>query len=998
MASSETNNESERIRDLYDHELLDTPPTQEYEDLVRLAALLCDVPVAAVTLVDNNRIWFKAITGASASEIPSINTPCSYTVKQTDVMVVSDTSLDARFCDDLPHINDFAVRFYAGVPLVSENGYALGALCIIDNQPRRLSVQAKAALQMLARQATTHLALANKVAQLKRLIGRLDDSGSVLQKQGDFQQALLESLDEGIIACDAQGYLTLCNRTFRDFHGVDAHSVPAEEWSRNFDLYDADGVSPMEKEEIPLFRALQGELVKDVEMVIAPKDGISRCVMANGRPIIDPNGNNIGAVVAMHDVTERRQIEREMERLAAVVESSVDGIFAGNLSGDILSWNKGAERIFGYTKAEVIGRQYSCLDGNREKVITQDLIQAIAAGQTVEPIEAARDRKDGSVMDVELTISSIKNGKGEIVGLSCIVRDITEKKRAKAALAESELRLRRLSDAAYEGIAITRDGIIVDANTALLSELGYPDLSSFVGANGIEIATAEYQPLVRRHVEHGLEDMYEAVLQRKDGSTFIAQVRARQAVHNGRPERITAIRNVTKERTLEKELLERDQKMRALLESAPIIMYTADRTGTVTFCEGQGLAALGLTSREVVGNSVYNFGDDEGTTTASVNRVLAGEPVSYDVKIGAFSFHTELRPVFDSNETVSEFIGVSFDVTERVTSEKRFRALFEHSSHAHLIFDEVSGIIDCNSAALEMMHSSDKHDLLGKHPACLSADLQPDGRLSIEKGDEMCRLARENGRHVFEWLRRTVDGKEYPVEVTLTTIELSGKSMLMSVWHDLSERKRQEDEIRVHTAAVEFQKKELENLNSVLEGLARTDGLTNLKNRRTFQERLAEEVDRAARYETPLSLILFDVDRFKEYNDTYGHPAGDEILKSVSSIILEEVRSTDVAARYGGEEFAVILPMTDLPSAIIVAEQLRHAIEDYGWEMSPVTASFGVSSLSPTTDDGAAIVAAADAALYESKNAGRNRVSSGGRPSALSGKSWGDMRPTLRRR
>jgi diguanylate cyclase (GGDEF)-like protein len=162
--------------------------------------------------------------------------------------------------------------------------------------------------------------------------------------------------------------------------------------------------------------------------------------------------------------------------------------------------------------------------------------------------------------------------------------------------------------------------------------------------------------------------------------------------------------------------------------------------------------------------------------------------------------------------------------------------------------------------------------------------------------------------------------------------------------------------------------------------MAVTDGLTRIYNHRFFQELFDKEFKRSDRYGTIFSLIMLDIDFFKRVNDTYGHLYGDEILKEISNIIKGCLRSMDIVARYGGEEFAILLPETDLDSAIQTAERIRRAIEDHGFytterEGVRVTASQGVTCY-PSSDikKRSDIVAKADAALYEAKESGRNCV------------------------
>jgi diguanylate cyclase (GGDEF)-like protein len=166
----------------------------------------------------------------------------------------------------------------------------------------------------------------------------------------------------------------------------------------------------------------------------------------------------------------------------------------------------------------------------------------------------------------------------------------------------------------------------------------------------------------------------------------------------------------------------------------------------------------------------------------------------------------------------------------------------------------------------------------------------------------------------------------------------------------------------------------LEEANALLEILAATDGLTRLKNRRAFQEKLSEEVKRASRSCTPLSLILLDVDHFKRFNDAFGHPAGDGVLCCVARLLETNVRSTDFVARYGGEEFAILLPDTDRGGAVQLAERVRRGVAGGEWRDRGVTVSVGVATTSLPDGTGEALVEGADIALYCSKNNGRNCV------------------------
>lgn len=155
---------------------------------------------------------------------------------------------------------------------------------------------------------------------------------------------------------------------------------------------------------------------------------------------------------------------------------------------------------------------------------------------------------------------------------------------------------------------------------------------------------------------------------------------------------------------------------------------------------------------------------------------------------------------------------------------------------------------------------------------------------------------------------------------------------------------------------------------------AETDALTGLANRRTFQGVLEREISRATRNGEQLTLAMFDIDHFKDLNDTYGHQAGDEVLKKVAAALIEASRDFDTPARYGGEEFAVVLPSCSTRESLAVAERLRKSISEIADLPVPMTASAGVATFPTHAGEMEALIKAADEALYESKRAGRDRV------------------------
>jgi len=166
---------------------------------------------------------------------------------------------------------------------------------------------------------------------------------------------------------------------------------------------------------------------------------------------------------------------------------------------------------------------------------------------------------------------------------------------------------------------------------------------------------------------------------------------------------------------------------------------------------------------------------------------------------------------------------------------------------------------------------------------------------------------------------------------------------------------------------------------NALELTANRDSLTGLGTKRFLNMKLGELIHRSEQNHEPLSVLIFDIDHFKRFNDTHGHLAGDECLKKVASLMREQVRADDIPARYGGEEFVVVLPSTNKEDALRIAEKIRRGIESHTFDLPTgrgvrVTISGGVASLSVDGSNTQELLSAADRALYTAKEAGRNRV------------------------
>ena len=214
-----------------------------------------------------------------------------------------------------------------------------------------------------------------------------------------------------------------------------------------------------------------------------------------------------------------------------------------------------------------------------------------------------------------------------------------------------------------------------------------------------------------------------------------------------------------------------------------------------------------------------------------------------------------------------------------------------------------------------------------------------------------------------------------------TTEDLEVVQKISSIYSLALLRKQNENELKKEKEKVDELAAELKDANEKLRGLAFRDGLTGLYNRRFFEDQFEKELDRVNRYSRLLSLVMIDIDHFKNINDTYGHPQGDIILSTVAQVFDTAIRHPDTAARYGGEEFVVILPETDVKGAVVLAERLREAVEkleiNAGNEIIKITISLGVTEykMEKGRKSMSEVIDTADRALYHSKETGRNKLS-----------------------
>jgi PAS domain S-box-containing protein len=340
----------------------------------------------------------------------------------------------------------------------------VGTSTDIEDQKR-----ARVALERHVEERTAELAAAN---------------ASLAEKQ-QFLEVLLNNLQVGIVACDAEGNLTMQNRFAREFNALPAEgpvvSIPFDERPVRYGLYYADGRERMRPEDMPMHRALHGESVREFEYIIMPPGGVRRVVVASAQPITAPDGLKLGAVVAIHDVSERRaavqRLRESEERFRQAFEFAGAGMAIVGLDGEWLKVNRVICEITGYPEPELLKKTFQDITHPEDVAADLGHVRELLENKArYFQMEKRYIRRDGGIVWIHLTSSLVRDEAGAPLHFISQVEDITARKRAEEALRESEERFRDLFENASDMIQSTApDGRFLFVNRAWSETMGYSD-------------------------------------------------------------------------------------------------------------------------------------------------------------------------------------------------------------------------------------------------------------------------------------------------------------------------------------------------------------------------------------------------------------------------------------------------------------------------------------------------------------------------------------------
>lgn len=363
-------NETARLKKLFTYKILDTKAEDIFDDVTKTAAAICNAKISLVSLIDSDRQWFKSKHGLDANETPRDISYCGHTIHSDEVMIVEDAEEDERFCDNPLHLRAPHVKFYAGAPLITPDGFRVGTLCVIDPEKKELQPHQILALQSLSKQVVNYL-------ELKRSNLELSSLKHTLNTQNNTFKRLLSNMLEGLIVQASDGSIINYNPAALDILGVSEQQLMSRKvMIPHWQSIKEDG-SPFPAKDHPANLALSfNKTVKNVVMGLTDDFVETRWITMNSIPVDTKDGVN--AMTTFTDITESRKLEEERR---FILNSMQVGTWKYDIDNDVLNWDDINYKLFKADKTNFSGASQawkSRLHPNSKNKALQDFHDAIS--------------------------------------------------------------------------------------------------------------------------------------------------------------------------------------------------------------------------------------------------------------------------------------------------------------------------------------------------------------------------------------------------------------------------------------------------------------------------------------------------------------------------------------------------------------------------------------------------------------------------------------------
>ena len=628
--------------------------------------------------------------------------------------------------------------------------------------------------------------------------------------------AIVEGSEDAMIAYTPEGTILTWNRGAEIIFGYPA----AEAIGAHVSLLVAPESLLTVQQGIQ--QVMQGRIVSQCDGVARRKDGSRVWVSVSGSPIRSAAGEVCAISTVIRDVSPQHEAEQARAFLASIVESSEDAIHGVSLDGTVISWNHGAEMLFGYSNAEIIGQSVARLAPPGRTREGLQFLDIVAGGGALSPFDTTLQAKDGRLVDVALAISPIRNPSGQIVGASAIARDISQRMLAEQRLRESEERFREIFENAPVGMCVSwLNGHFIQVNQALCRMLGYSE-AELLATTWEELTHPDDRESCRRHFDHLRRNPAECLVMekrylRRNGGVVWARTRL-AIVRNPEGDPlyfVVDMEDISESKRAEAALRDSEERFRIMADSCPAMIWASSPEGGTQFINRFYREFYGM-PREDLENHNWKLlvhPDDAPEYLAAYDRAVRGRE-TFRAEARVRRSDGEWRWIASYAEPrlspAGEYlghVGLSPDITERKlveqalqASEEKFRQLAENIREVFWIVDTVSGQVLYVSPAYEEIWGQSCANLY-RNPTAWMEAIHPD---DIEQAHSvMPPLVRDEPRQA-EYRIHTPAGQEKWIrDRAFPILDQTGQLVrIVGIAEEITERKRHEaDLIRAREGA-----------------------------------------------------------------------------------------------------------------------------------------------------------------------------------------------------
>ncbi len=718
-------------------------------------------------------------------------------------------------------------------------------------------------------------------------------------------------------------------------------------------------------------KAVQGESVEYETSVIHRKGHKIDLLVKNIPIIIDDIV--VGVYGIAKDITKDKQMLEELQKLKGKLESfiedSSDAIHLVDIEGNVTFINDSFTEIYGFSKEDVIGKKLPMIpDGLKEEA--EALYEKAWHGTKVRGIDLKRKRKDGTLVDISLTLSPVYNENEEVEAVSGVGRDITERIRKEKELQELKDEYELIWNSTTDAIfLIAQDGTIFKTNQAFQNILGWTgnDIQKHMFYTKQDENDKPNQDIILEQLRKGNHIINDETQRVTVDGIVLDLLASYRAINKGNLLAVGMYKDITKQKNVQTKLKESEERYRKLVEHSheAIVVHSE---GQIVYANEGALRLVNAKSKdEVVGKYMMAFVHPDDREFV-LNRIRLVEQTGTTLElteeklltVDGETINAEISSMLINFNEKRAFQVIIRDITARKKIEQTLREseakyrLIALNSHDLIKLLNIEGVITYASPSHKKLLGYEPEELIGKtfydtvHLEDISY-LQRKFKESL-KSKSYCKV---------EFRQKVKDGKYTWVESFGTPI-LDENGMVQELTiasRDISKRKQYEEKLK---------------------NLAFRDSLTGLYNRRIFTELMENTLKEAKRHKRSFAVMYLDMDNFKSINDSYGHEVGDDLLIQFAERLKGVTKESDILARMGGDEFTILLSDDDnLNDVIEVAERIHKALQPaykIRGHILNTTSSIGIAMYPDHGLKAKELVRNADIALYKAKES-RNSFS-----------------------